>query len=256
MQKKIAVIEADDEKACAIKELAKENFSGNYTVHIYSYPEEAANLFVEYDVVLFDYTVTPALYEQLLEAINNRTVKLTRNDIEIHGKKINYVFCIKEKKLDLEILKAQWSGKSEHQKELDAKINGWIDNIFSALGIKRNLMGAVYMARAIKIVVADFKIVTNGITKKLYPQLATEFETTESKVERALRHVIDGAYKAGRFGALDALLGGCVFSDNYKPTNGEFIAFIAEKILIKLKGECGADAAIVKNRVKNEDFMR
>ena len=73
----------------------------------------------------------------------------------------------------------------------------------------------------------------NSITKKLYPSIAERFETTASKVERAIRHAIEVAWNRGKIENINALFGIRVYSNNEKPTNGEFIALVADKMLIE-----------------------
>ena len=73
----------------------------------------------------------------------------------------------------------------------------------------------------------------NRITKELYPGVARKYGTTPSKVERAMRHAIEVAWTRGRLEAVNQLYGYKVFRKEEKPTNGEFISCIAEKIAMK-----------------------
>ena len=70
----------------------------------------------------------------------------------------------------------------------------------------------------------------NSITKILYPSIAKKFETTPSRVERAIRHAIEVAWSRGKMETLDALFGYTINTGKGKPTNSEFIALIADKI--------------------------
>ena len=72
--------------------------------------------------------------------------------------------------------------------------------------------------------------VINRITKELYPGIAKEFNTSSSKVERAIRHAIDVAWNRGKVENINELFGYVVYDENDKPTNGEFIALIADKL--------------------------
>ena len=75
--------------------------------------------------------------------------------------------------------------------------------------------------------------IINRITKELYPGIARKFDTTASKVERAMRHAIDVAWSRGRLDAVNSMYGYKVLSADDKPTNGEFIALIADKVAVK-----------------------
>ena len=75
--------------------------------------------------------------------------------------------------------------------------------------------------------------IINSITKQLYPNIASKFETTSSKVERAIRHAIDVAWNRGKIENINNVFGIKVYSRNEKPTNGEFIALVADKMLLE-----------------------
>ena len=75
--------------------------------------------------------------------------------------------------------------------------------------------------------------VINRITKELYPGIARKFDTTASKVERAMRHAIEVAWTRGRLDAVNQMYGYRVFAREDKPTNGEFIALVSDKLTVK-----------------------
>ena len=85
---------------------------------------------------------------------------------------------------------------------------------------------------AIKLAIVNPEII-NSITKKLYPTIADKFSTSASKVERAIRHAIEVAWNRGKIENINNLFGIKVYSTNEKPTNGEFIALVADKMLIE-----------------------
>ena len=69
-----------------------------------------------------------------------------------------------------------------------------------------------------------------GITKELYPELATKFDTTVSRVERAIRHAIEVSWNRGNWDLMEEIFGHSVDIDKAKPTNSEFIVTIADKL--------------------------
>ena len=73
----------------------------------------------------------------------------------------------------------------------------------------------------------------NRITKELYPGIAKRFSTSASKVERAIRHSIEVAWTRGRIENINQLFGYNIYSKNDKPTNGEFIALVADKLIME-----------------------
>ena len=107
-----------------------------------------------------------------------------------------------------------------------------ITNIFITVGIPAHIKGYQFLREAIKMAIDNPEII-NSITKKLYPSIAERYETTASKVERAIRHAIEVAWNRGKIENINALFGIRVYSNNEKPTNGEFIALVADKMLIE-----------------------
>ena len=113
-------------------------------------------------------------------------------------------------------------------KNLEEKIT----NIFITVGIPAHIKGYQFLQEAIKMAI-DNPDVINSITKKLYPSIAEKFETSSSKVERAIRHAIEVAWNRGKIENINSLFGVKVYSNNEKPTNGEFIALVADKMLLE-----------------------
>ena len=107
-----------------------------------------------------------------------------------------------------------------------------ITNIFISVGIPAHIKGYQFLREAIKMAVERPDVV-NSITKKLYPTIAERYDTTSSKVERAIRHAIEVAWNKGKIDSINNLFGIKVYSASDKPTNGEFIALVADKMLIE-----------------------
>lgn len=114
------------------------------------------------------------------------------------------------------------------QKQMEEKIS----NIFITVGIPAHIKGYQFLREAIKMAVSDPSII-NSITKRLYPDIAEKFETSPSKVERAIRHAIEVAWNRGKIENINTLFGIKVYSSTEKPTNGEFIALVADKMLLE-----------------------
>lgn len=104
-----------------------------------------------------------------------------------------------------------------------------ITNLFLTLGIPAHIKGYQYLREAVHMVIQNRDVI-NRITKELYPGVARRFDTSPSKVERAMRHAIEVAWSRGRLDAVNRMYGYKVFDAMDKPTNGEFISCIAEKI--------------------------
>ena len=117
--------------------------------------------------------------------------------------------------------------KSFSNKEIEEKIT----NIFITVGIPAHIKGYQFLREAIKLSMGNPEII-NSITKKLYPTIAEKFDTSASKVERAIRHAIEVAWNRGKIENINSVFGLTVYSNNEKPTNGEFIALVADKMLL------------------------
>ncbi len=106
-----------------------------------------------------------------------------------------------------------------------------ITNIFITVGIPAHIKGYQFLREAIKLAMENPDII-NSITKKLYPSIAEKFETSASKVERAIRHAIEVAWNRGKIENINSIFGLTIYANNEKPTNGEFIALVADKMLL------------------------
>ena len=106
-----------------------------------------------------------------------------------------------------------------------------ITNLFLTLGIPAHIKGYQYLREAVHMVLENHDVI-NRITKELYPGIAHKFDTSASKVERAMRHAIEVAWSRGRLEAVNQMYGYRVFAREDKPTNGEFIAMVADKLAV------------------------
>lgn len=104
-----------------------------------------------------------------------------------------------------------------------------IRRILLELGAPDHLVGHPYVIRAILLVIED-RLYINNITFGLYPQLAVEFDTTPARVERAIRHLIEVTWNRGDLDILDRYFGNTISASRGKPTNGEFIARMANVV--------------------------
>ncbi len=113
-------------------------------------------------------------------------------------------------------------------------IESMVTNIIHEIGVPAHIKGYQYLREAIIIAVNDMDVI-NAITKVLYPQVAKAFQTTPSRVERAIRHAIEVAWDRGDLDTLQRFFGYTVSNTKGKPTNSEFIALIADKLQLQLK---------------------
>ena len=134
---------------------------------------------------------------------------------------------LKKRVNDVLVQEESVENKSISNKEIEEKIT----NIFITVGIPAHIKGYQFLREAIKLSMGNPEII-NSITKKLYPSIAEKFDTSASKVERAIRHAIEVAWNRGKIENINSVFGLTVYSNNEKPTNGEFIALVADKMLL------------------------
>jgi len=113
----------------------------------------------------------------------------------------------------------------------DLSLDKKISNIFLSIGIPPNILGFQYLREGVKMAVAE-PLIINSITKRLYPEIAEKYNTSASKVERAIRHAIEVAWNKGRANEINGIFGAKIFNANERPTNSEFIALLAEKLIL------------------------
>ena len=116
------------------------------------------------------------------------------------------------------------------ERDLEQDVTGMIHEI----GVPAHIKGYQYLREAIMMAVED-PVMISSITKILYPTIAKRFQTTPSRVERAIRHAIEVAWSRGRTETLDTLFGYTIDTSKGKPTNSEFIALIADKIRLSYR---------------------
>lgn len=109
-----------------------------------------------------------------------------------------------------------------------------VTDMIHEIGVPAHIKGYQYLREAIMMSVDDPGMISS-ITKILYPTIAKRFQTTPSRVERAIRHAIEVAWSRGRMETLDALFGYTIDTGKGKPTNSEFIALIADRIRLSYR---------------------
>ncbi|MHC1682579.1 MAG: sporulation transcription factor Spo0A [Clostridiaceae bacterium] len=120
----------------------------------------------------------------------------------------------------------------EDNKPLDLETE--ITSIIHEIGVPAHIKGYMYLREAISMVVNNIELLS-AVTKELYPSIAKKFNTTSSRVERAIRHAIEVAWSRGQVETINKLFGYTIHNAKGKPTNSEFIAMIADKLRLKNK---------------------
>ena len=129
-----------------------------------------------------------------------------------------------------EVRKVNAYEKAEETKERNLEAD--VTDIIHEIGVPAHIKGYQYLRDSIMLSVKDNDVI-NSITKILYPTIAKRYQTTSSRVERAIRHAIEVAWNRGNTETLNGLFGYTISNGKGKPTNSEFIALIADKIRLQ-----------------------
>ncbi|MBR1988794.1 MAG: sporulation transcription factor Spo0A [Clostridia bacterium] len=244
---KKTIVIADEDKNI-LEEIKAKFTDDNYeVVATCSSGDELIKLVKEYtpDFVIMDIVLTGCDGFKVLECLKDQKSNIViHSSLSMDGfinKAISLgakYYCIKP--FDLNTLKDRINDMSQpkgvNNTYFNSKTNNHIEekitNIFITVGIPAHIKGYQFLREAIKLAIANPEII-NSITKKLYPTIAEKYDTSSSKVERAIRHAIEVAWNRGKIENINNLFGIKVYSSNEKPTNGEFIALVADKMLIE-----------------------
>lgn len=212
--------------------------------------EEGINLIEkrqeDYDLILLDLVMPKmdgkSVLEQMKEkSINKKVIVLTSyNSPEMIRKTaelgISY-FILKpfelkelEKKIEEVMEGEKFEGKSIDLYHNNLQIS--ITKILHQLGVPSHIKGYQYIRDGITMIYNKPEIV-GGITKELYPDVAKKYNTTVSRVERAIRHAIEVSWNRGNWDLMEEIFGHSVDIDKAKPTNSEFIVTVADKLRLE-----------------------
>lgn len=130
--------------------------------------------------------------------------------------------------------KQQYVEIPQNAEKTQENLEALVTNIIHEVGVPAHIKGYQYLREAIIMVVNDIDVI-NQITKSLYPRIAYKFDTTPSRVERAIRHAIEVAWGRGDQKTVENIFGYTISASKGKPTNSEFIAMISDKLRLELK---------------------
>lgn len=196
----------------------------------------------EYDIIILDLIMPKkdgmyVLEEMKKRKIDKKVIVATSYNAqevirEVSEYGVNYLIL---KPFDLEDLEKriiEACSKQKESKTIDFETHSVqvsITKMLHELGIPSHIKGYQFLRDAINIVF-DRPDVIGGITKELYPELAGKYDTTVSRVERAIRHAIEVSWNRGSWDMMEELFGHSVDIDKAKPTNSEFIVTLADKL--------------------------
>jgi len=250
MNKKINVLMIDDNENAirTVKEYFSNHAVINFNLEAYD-GEEGANLIFnrenEYDIILLDLIIPKrdgmSILEELHEkGMDKKTIILSSYKKEETVKRaselgISYYMMKPFSNKDLEKRILELASNQEFKEEVFVKnIHLDISKLLHSLGIPSHIKGYQYIRESVFLMYQAPEMI-GGITKELYPEIALRFDTTASRVERAIRHAIEVSWTRGDYDLMEDIFGHSVDYDRAKPTNSEFIATLADKLRLENK---------------------
>ncbi len=248
MEKEIRVFMVDDnqEVVKAVEEYFRSHVSINIIGKAYD-GEEALEKLVnqkdDYDLIIIDLIIPKLDGLSVLEELKKRNIDKKSiiitgmNSLEIIKKcteiGVNYYML---KPFSFESLENHIINSVEKvDKELiisNKDLKQAITTLLHSLGIPSHIKGYMYIRDGIDLMYNKPSMI-GAITKELYPEIADKYDTTTSRVERAIRHAIEVSWSRGDYDLMEEIFGHSVDYDRAKPTNSEFIATLADKLRLE-----------------------
>ena len=203
--------------------------------------EEIVNNHLEYDLLVLDLIMPNIDGIQILEDIKSLNTNLKTIAISSYNSdtidsilaKYNVDYCL-IKPIDFKVLERRIYDVTIKDRDnfLITDLNQYVTKLLHSLGVPSHIKGYTYIRDSI-IKMYENPDLIGAITKELYPSIALKYDTTPSRVERAIRHAIEISWNRGDYDLMDEIFGHSVDFDKSKPTNSEFIATIADKLRIE-----------------------
>ncbi len=166
---------------------------------------------------------------------NDKVLKLLENLMKT-GKGFQIMITVPSEKKEMEAGIGTVQKTASMPQENTVDIEQDVTDMIHEIGVPAHIKGYQYLREAIVMSVEDPGM-NSSITKILYPTIAKHFQTTPSRVERAIRHAIEVAWSRGRMETLEELFGYTVNTGKGKPTNSEFIALISDRIRLSYRNK-------------------
>ncbi len=250
MKTKINVLLIDDTESVISK--VKQYFSSHAVINIketMNNGKDGLDYIVkhhnEIDIILMDIIMPEVDGISILEEMQKRNIKKNVIILTSYGKEpamklvnpyqIDYLML---KPIHMPTLEKRILGiineAEEEEDSKDNKVELDISRMLHALGIPSHIRGYQYIRESVYMMYQNPDMI-GGITKCIYPEIANRFDTTASRVERAIRHAIEVSWARGDYDVMEELFGNSVDFDRSKPTNSEFIATLADNLRLKNK---------------------
>lgn len=237
---RVMLIDEDVNHINAVEEYFSSSSSVNVVKAISNRDEAMSSITEDYDVLVVNLLLSGCLCSLILSKMKelgiNRKIIITSEYVspdmmmQINSYQPNYFLKKPYSCSELERVVASIYFKENKNSNNTIKLK--ITDMLHNLGIPSNIKGYSYIRDGIEMMYNDTSMM-GAITKELYPRLARSYETTSSRVERAIRHAIEISWSRGDYDYMEELFGNSVDCDKSKPTNGEFIVTLADRLKLE-----------------------
>ncbi|MDD4187327.1 MAG: sporulation transcription factor Spo0A [Bacilli bacterium] len=248
MEKQIRVFMVDDNQT--VVKAVEEYFSSHVSIKVVGKAndgEEALEKLIsekdDYDIIVMDLIIPKMDGLSVLEELKKRRIDkksiiiTAMNNLDVIRKSVevgvSYYMLkpFKQEALESHITNAM-SKSSDDMIISNKDLKQAITTLLHSLGIPSHIKGYMYIRDGVGLMYNDPSMI-GAITKELYPEIAERYDTTTSRVERAIRHAIEVSWSRGDYDLMEEIFGHSVDYDRAKPTNSEFIATLADKLRLE-----------------------
>lgn len=250
MNKQVKVVVVDDNEA--VIRSVKEYFRNSEIISViggFTNGKDALNYLLQnpdqYDLLMLDLILTQFDGIRILEELKNHNINkkimvlssfkddFTMRRVQALG--ANYFML---KPVDMDIVNSRIMDLVSHKDEMNLvkanKIEIEVSTLLHDLGIPSHVRGYQYIREGVMLLYANDGV-TSLVTKKIYPKIANKYQTTSSRVERAIRHAIEISWTRGDIKLMEDIFGNSVDFDRSRPTNSEFLSTLADRFKLNTK---------------------
>lgn len=250
MEKQVKVVVVDDNEA--VIRSVKEYFRNSEIVSViggFTNGKDALNYLLQnpdqYDILMLDLILTHFDGIRIIEELKNHNINKKimvlssfKDDFTIRRVQALGASYFMLKPVDMDVVNSRLIDLVMHKEEMivvkSNKIETEVSVLLHDLGIPTHVRGYQYIREGVMLLYASDGI-SSLVTKEIYPKIANKYQTTSSRVERAIRHAIEISWSRGDIKLMEDLFGNSIDFDRSRPTNSEFLSTLADKFKLNTK---------------------
>ncbi len=250
MEKQVKVVVVDDNEA--VIRSVKEYFRNSEIVSViggFTNGKDALNYLLQnpdqYDILMLDLILTHFDGIRIIEELKNHNINKKimvlssfKDDFTIRRVQALGASYFMLKPVDMDVVNSRLIDLVMHKEEMivvkSNKIESEVSVLLHDLGIPTHVRGYQYIREGVMLLYASDGI-SSLVTKEIYPKIANKYQTTSSRVERAIRHAIEISWSRGDIKLMEDLFGNSIDFDRSRPTNSEFLSTLADKFKLNTK---------------------